>query len=102
MMLAVSVYPFPAHDTLLWVGWTVLLATVFISLYVFIGINRNPILSMITGTDPGQFNWDSTFTMHLLFFAVIPVLTLLGAQYPHALAGMLSWIGSVFGGSSSG
>ncbi len=102
MMLAVSVYPFPAHDTLLWVGWTVLLATIFISLYVFIGINRNPILSMITGTDPGQFNWDSTFTMHLLFFAVIPVLTLLGAQYPHALAGMLSWIGSVFGGSSSG
>ncbi len=101
MMLAVSVYPFPAHDTLLWVGWTVLLVTIFISLYVFIGINRDPILSMFSGTDPGQFNWDSTFTMHLLLFAVIPVLTLLGAQYPHALAGTFSWIGSVFGGGGS-
>jgi hypothetical protein len=101
LVLAVSVYPFPAHDTLLWVGWTVLFATIAISLYVFIGINRNPILSMINGTDPGQFNWDSTFTMHLVLFAVLPILTLLGAQYPHVLAGTFSWIGSIFGGGAS-
>ena len=56
MMLAISVYPFPAHDTLLWVGWTVLLASVATSLYVFVSINRNLIISMISGTDPGQFN----------------------------------------------
>jgi hypothetical protein len=101
MVLAVSVYPFPAHDTLLWVSWGVLLATIALTLYVFVSINRNPILSMITGTEPGQFNWDSAFTVHFLLFAVIPILTLLGAQYPHALSGGLSWIGSVFGGGSS-
>jgi hypothetical protein len=102
MVLAVSAYPFPAHDTLLWVSWTVLLATIGLTLYVFIGINRNPILSMITGNEPGQFNWNSAFTMHLLLFAVIPILTLLGAQYPGALSGGLSWVGSVFssGGTS--
>jgi hypothetical protein len=101
MMLAVSAYPFPAHDTLLWVGWTVLLTTIVISLYVFIGINRDPILSMFSGTDPGQFNWDSTFTMHLVLFAVIPILALLGAQFPHALVGAFSWIGSIFGGGGT-
>ncbi len=102
MVLAISAYPFPAHDTLLWVSWTALLATVAISLYVFVSINRNPIISMFSGTDPGQFNWDSTFTMHLMLFAVIPILTLLGAQYPQALAGTFSWIGSVFGGGAGG
>jgi len=102
MVLAVSSYPFPAHDTLLWVSWTILLATVAISLYVFISINRNPIISMFSGTDPGQFNWDNTFTMHLVLFAVIPILTLLGAQFPQALSGTVSWIGSVFGGGGNG
>jgi len=102
MVLAVSAYPFPAHDTLLWVSWSVLLATVAISLYVFISINRNPIISMFSGTDPGQFNWDNTFTLHLVVFAVIPILTLLGAQFPQALSGTVSWVGSIFGGSAGG
>ena len=101
MMLALSVYPFPAHDTLLWVGWTVLLTAIAVSLCVFVSINRNSIISMISGSDPGQFNWDSTFTVHFLLFAVFPILTILGAQFPHALTGIFSWIGSIFGGGAS-
>jgi hypothetical protein len=102
MVLAVSVYPFPAHDTLLWASWIVMLATIGLILYVFVGINRNAIISMITGTEPGQFNWDSAFTVHLLLFAVIPILTLLGAQYPEALSGGLSWVGALFGSAGGG
>lgn len=102
MVLAVSAYPFPAHDTLLWVSWTVLLATVAISLYVFVSINRNPIVSMFSGTDPGEFNWDNAFSLHLVLFAVIPILTLLGAQFPQALSGTVSWFGSVLGGGGNG
>src|SRR5262249_35135751 len=84
MMLAISAYPFPARDTLLLVSWIVLLTAILVVLSVFVSINRNPILSMITGTDPGQFNWDSAFTVHLLLFAIVPILTMLGAQYPEA------------------
>ena len=84
----------------MWVGWTVLLITIVISLYVFIGINRDPV-SACPGTDPGQFNWDTMFTMHLLIFAVLPILTLLGAQYPHVLAGTFSWIGSILKGGTT-
>ena len=58
MVLAVSAYPFPAHDTLLWVSWTVLLATVAISLYVFVSINRNPIVSMFS--EPTRANSTGT------------------------------------------
>jgi hypothetical protein len=102
MMLAVSAYPFPASETLLWFGWVVLVLAILTSLSVFVGINRNPILSMITGTEPGHFNWDSAFTLHLLMFGIIPVLTLLGAQYPHALSGTFSWIGALFGSGAGG
>jgi hypothetical protein len=55
---------------------------------------------MLYGTTPGRFNWDSAFTMHLLTLGVVPILTLLGAQYPHALGGIFSWVGGIFGNAS--
>jgi len=99
MMLALSAYPFPGHDTLLWVSWIVLLSYSAATMTVFVQINRNRIVSMLSGTDPGRFNWDSAFWVHLLLFVLIPVLSLLGAQFPHALGGIFAWIGSLFGGS---
>jgi hypothetical protein len=81
-------------------SWTVLLSAVAVSISVFVGINRSRVISMLYGTTPGRFNWDSAFTTHLLMLGVIPILTLLGAQYPHALGGMFSWIGGIFGSST--
>jgi hypothetical protein len=99
MTLAVSGYPFPGRDTLLWFSWLVLLSVIGTILVVFIQMNRDRVLSMLTGTTPGKLNWNSSFVLQILVFGVIPVLTLLGAQFPHALGGMLSWIGGLFGGS---
>jgi hypothetical protein len=99
MTLAVSSYPFPARDTLLWFSWTILLSVAGIILLVFVQINRDRVLSMLTGTTPGKLNWNSSFVLQILGFAVIPALALLGAQFPHALGGMFSWIAGLFGGS---
>jgi hypothetical protein len=99
MTLAVSGYPFPGRDTMLWFSWLVLLSVIGTILVVFIQMNRDRVLSMLTGTTPGKLNWNSSFVLQLLVFGIIPVLTLLGAQFPYALSGMLSWIGGLFGGS---
>jgi hypothetical protein len=100
MMLAISVYPFPRHDTLVSLSWVVMLSVVIISVGVFVQMNRDRILSMLSGTNPGQLNWDSAFMGRLVLYAVVPILTLLGAQFPHSLGGMFSWVGGFFGGGS--
>jgi hypothetical protein len=99
MMLAASVYPFVQRDTLLWVSWIVLLTAVAIGVIVFVQISRSRIVSMLYGTTPGRFSWDSPFTIRILMFGVIPILALLGAQYPDALGGTISWISKMFGGA---
>jgi hypothetical protein len=102
LMLAASAYPFPARDTILWISWVALFAGVGVSLYVLVGINRDRIISMISGTAPGRITWDSAFVTHLVVFVLIPVLTLIGAQYPHALGSVFSWMGNALGKGSDG
>ena len=98
MMLAASSYPFPALDTVLWLAWAVLLSAIGLSIGVFVSINMSRIVSMLRGTEPGRFNWDWAFTTHLLVLGVLPIMAMIGAQYPHALNNVISWIGGIFGG----
>jgi hypothetical protein len=100
MMLAASAYPFVQRDTLLWLSWLVLLTVIAIGVIIFVQISRSRIISMLYGTTPGHFNWDGAFTVRILMFGVIPILTLLGAQFPNALGGIMSWIGRLFGGGT--
>jgi hypothetical protein len=53
MTLAISRYPFPGRDTLLWFSWLVLLSVIATILAVFIQVNRDRVLSMLTGSTPG-------------------------------------------------
>jgi hypothetical protein len=99
MTLAVSGYPFPDHDTMLWFSWVILLSVIATILVVFIQMNRDRVLSMLTGGTPGRLDWNGSFVFQILAFGVLPVLTLLGAQFPQAFNGMLSWLGGLFGGN---
>jgi hypothetical protein len=92
MMLAVSEYPFPFRDMLLWFSWLVLLSVSGVILLVFVQMNRDRILSMLEGTTPGKLNVNSSFLLNVLIFGVIPILTLAGAQFPHVFGGLFSWI----------
>lgn len=98
MVLAISAYPFPQRDTLLTGSWIVLLTAIVICIAVFVQINRSRIVSMLSGTDPGHFNWDSTFILHVLLFGVLPILTLIGAQFPSQVGSLLGWFSGIFAG----
>lgn len=97
MLLALSSYPFLQSATLLWMSWVVLLAAIGLGLVVFVQINRNRILSMLSGTEPGHFNFTAEFAGELILYAVVPILTLLGAQFPQAFSSIFAWIGGIFG-----
>jgi hypothetical protein len=66
---------------------------------IFVQINRDRVMSMLSGTTPGELNWNGTFVWRLVLFGLIPILTLLGAQFPHALQGLFSSFGALFAGA---
>jgi hypothetical protein len=76
----------------------VLLAVVGVMILVFVQINRDRVISMLSGTTPGEFNWNGAFVWQLVAFGVIPILTLLGAQFPYTLQRIFSWLGSAVSG----
>ncbi len=91
MLLAMSSYPFPQRDTLLWLSWATLLGAVLLLLIVFVQMNRDRIISLLSGTTPGKLEWDSSFLIQVTVFGVVPILTLLGAQFPQAFGQLFSW-----------
>jgi len=101
MLFAVSSYPFPARDDLLWFSWFVVLATVGSMMWMFFSLNRDRVASMIAGTTPGQTDWNSTLVLQVATHALLPVLVLLGAAFPSRLGTFVTWIGSLFGGHAA-
>ena len=99
LMLALSSYPFPHRDTFVWLSWIILLSMIGVTFVIFIQINRDRVMSMLSGTTPGQLNWNGNFVWRVVIFAIIPVLILLGAQFPHALQGFFSSFGGALGGA---
>ena len=98
MLFAMSSYPFPQRDTLLWLSWSTLLGAVLILLIVFVQMQRDRVMSFLSGTVPGKLNWDAGFVRQVVVFGVVPVLSLLGAQFPDMFRQLFSWAAKINGG----
>lgn len=97
LLLAASSYPFPLRDTVSLFSWAVMLVVAAITVGVFIQINRDRVVSMLTGSTPGKLNWESGLVMQVFIFAVLPIMTLLGAQFPYKLQEIFNWLGGMSG-----
>jgi len=98
MLLAMSSYPFPQRDTFLWLSWLTLLAAVLLLLIVFVQMNRDRIVSLLSGTVPGKLSWDAGLVNQVILFGVVPALSLLGAQFPHVFWQLFSWTSKIASG----
>lgn len=98
MLLALSSYPFAQRESLVWFSWLFVLPGVGAMLYVFASINRDRIVSVLSGTTPGRLDLTRDFMTRALLFGLIPVLGLLGVQFPGALGQIASSVGKLFGG----
>jgi hypothetical protein len=92
MLVAVSSYPLQPRGLLLLFNWAVILTFIGIALLVFVQMNRNVVLSNLNGTKPGQINWDREFVFRLFFYGVVPILALLGAQFPESVGEIITRI----------
>jgi len=90
MLFAISSYPFQPHNLLLFFNWVVILAFVGIAMGVFIQMNRDPVMSGLNGTKAGKISWDWDFTFRILVYGIVPILALLGAQFPQSVGQVVS------------
>jgi hypothetical protein len=98
MLLAASSYPFPFSDDLLWFGWALVIVAAVSTTWMFLSMNRDRVISLISGTTPGTVNWNSALFSQLLTHALIPLMVLLGAAFPQRFSSLLGWIGGILGG----
>jgi len=92
LILAISAYPFQPHSLLLMFNSVVILLFVAIAFWAFIGMNRDLALSSLNGTKPGEITWDKQFLVRVAFYGLIPLLALLGAQFPESVTQFISYI----------
>jgi hypothetical protein len=100
LVLAAAIsYPFHPRDPLLLFSWVTILIVAAAMLFTFIQLNRDRVLSLLSGTEPGVLNLSRDLLYRVLIHGVIPILALLGAQFPQAINHLASWL-RVFEGKS--
>jgi len=97
MLLAANFYPFQPREPLLLFSWVGILASVVVTLYIFFSANRDETLSLLARTAPGKVTVTRDLVFRVLAHGVVPVVALLGLQFPEAVRQMFSWL-NVFGG----
>jgi hypothetical protein len=98
MLFAISSYPFPMADRLLWFSWAVVVVTVGAMVWMFLSANRDRVISLISGTTPGRIDWNASLLVNLVTHALLPLVVLLGAAFPARLSRLVLWLGGVLGG----
>jgi hypothetical protein len=88
LLLALSSYPFEPHRLLVSCSWAIVGSVVGAGLWIFIELDRNTVMSHLTGTDPGKLTWNSAFVVRVLAWVALPLLGVAATTYPD-IANML-------------
>ncbi len=90
IVVSISVYPFEPHPALQ--ALMVILAIVggVAVGYVYAEMHREPLLSKLTSTNPGELGWD--FWLKLVSAGAIPIFSLLAGQFPGLNKLLFSWL----------
>jgi hypothetical protein len=99
MLLAVTSYPFQPRNEFLFFNWVVILSFMGTVFWIFMQMDRDTILSLLNDTVPGQVNFSRELALKVVLYVAVPLLALLGAQFPESLRQVLSLFTTAPGGS---
>jgi hypothetical protein len=100
MLMAATSYPFQPREPLLLFSWVSILIVAAVTLFIFVQLNRDRVLSLLSGTTPGSFNLSGDLVYRVLIHGIVPIVALLGAQFPEAVQKIISWL-DIFQGKGS-
>ena len=66
-------------------SWVAIMASVVVTLFIFVGVSRDKTLSLLAGTAPGKADVTRDLVFRVLIHDVVPVIALLGVQFPEAV-----------------
>jgi hypothetical protein len=90
LALAIHTYPFQPHRTLvLWISVLFVFLGIVIT-FVLVKMEKNPVLSWLTGTPPGKL--DLAFLVRIGTLGAMPLLTVASAQFPQLGRTLFSWV----------
>jgi hypothetical protein len=95
VLLASNSYPFQPRQPLMLFSWVTILTVVAATILIFVQMSRDKVLSLLSGTTPGKLNVTRDFVVRVLIHGLVPIVALLGAQFPETLRQIFSWL-SVF------
>jgi hypothetical protein len=88
-------YAFEPRRLLLTVIWLATAAVLASGGYVFVGMNRNRLLARIARDAGSPFEVSRDVLYRVFTWVVLPVLSLLAAQYPALGGTVLAWLDPV-------
>ena len=95
LLACLLVYPFqPQHLLQLYLS-SMMFLTILMSTVILIQIDKNPSISILTGTKPEDTNWPQLLK-RLGLLGGLPLISLLAGQFPEVRAFLSNWLGSIF------
>jgi len=92
LLVVITSYPFQPHRLLLTIQWGILLITVAGVMGVLVQMQRDPILSRLTGTQAGKVDWNREFFGEIFKYGIVPIAGLLAAEFPQLGSSLFSWV----------
>jgi len=86
----VTFYPFQPRNEFLFFNWVVILCFVGTVFWIFVQMDRDTVLSLLNDTKPGEVNFSRELVLRTLLYVAVPLMALLGAQFPTSLQRILS------------
>lgn len=92
VLLAISSYPFQSGHLLLTLSWVAILTLVGASVFVFVQMDRDEVLSLLSKTAPGQVAFSRELLSRLATYGLVPVLGVAAAQFPEVGRFFFFWV----------
>lgn len=93
--LLLACYPFEPQSLLKAVFFTLMALSVGSVLSILVQMNRDVVLSRIARTTEGKVTWDFPFVLNLLVVIAVPLVTLLGSQFPEVRDFVFGWVNPI-------
>jgi hypothetical protein len=82
LLLVLCSYSFEPHRLMLTCIWGITASVVVTGFWIFLELDRNTLLSLISGTEPGKFTLNAALVTRLVTWVVVPLLGVAAALYP--------------------
>jgi hypothetical protein len=92
LLLAAHCYPFEYEHALAILSWLVVLTVSVVAVSVIVQMNRDPLLSRLSGGRPGKLDIDQSFLSQTLLHGAVPILALVAARFPLVASFLSSWL----------